>query len=189
MKPLRWVLVIAGMIVLPIAIYIGTTLSQRNFHAVVEGKLYRAGQMEEHDLTEVIHHYGIKAVFNLRGANPSQEWYRQELEATAREKVYHYDFSLSAGRELTLPEMSELVEEMSNAPTPILIHCDGGADRTALATALWLVAIDGATPEKAQSEFSVWYGHLPIFRPQVSAMDHSFSRYVASRTSRMDLQN
>jgi protein tyrosine/serine phosphatase len=76
---------------------------------------------------------------------------------------------------------------LQQAPKPILIHCLGGADRSGLVSALYRFAIEGQKPDAADKELSIWYGHVPLIRPKVTAMDDSFWRYVSNRTVHAEL--
>lgn len=159
------------------------TIAQNNFHVVVPGLVYRSGQMDAEDLTRYIAKYGIKSILNLRGENPTTSWHQTEIATTAKLNVVHYDRSLGSGTELTLAQMDGLVTLLRNAPKPILIHCYGGADRSGLVSALYCFAIDGETAEQADRQLTIWYGHVPLIRPKVIAMDNSFWRYVTNQVS------
>jgi len=48
--------------------------------------------------------------------------------------------------------------------------------------------VEGRKPEEASEELSIWYGHVPLLRPGVMAMDHSFWRYVNSHPTQAEKQ-
>lgn len=177
---LRWISVVAIGSLFVLAGYILYLLSIDNFHEVVLGQLYRSGQMDGTRLSDVIRRYDIKCVLNLRGENTNAGWHQAELATVARLNVVHYDRSLGSGTPLTLDQMDELVRLLRQAPKPVLIHCDGGADRSGLVSALYCFAIDGEPPEKADQQLTVWYGHIPLIRPKVTAMDRSFWGYISN---------
>ena len=160
--------------------------AHQNFHVVATGQVFRSGQMDAETLTRVIKERGIKSVVNLRGANSQHDWYRAETNATGQLGVEHFDFALAARREVQDQELESILETIRNAPKPVLIHCDGGADRSALVAALYLVELEGRRPDVAHRELSMWYGHVPLIRPKVSAMDHSFWRYVSNHALRAE---
>ena len=168
---------------LALSTYAVYTIQHANFRALVNGEAYRSGQMDAKELARTVDHYGIKSILNLRGENPASAWYRAEIETAAKLNVAHHDRSLSSGQELAVEQMDELVALLGRMPKPVLIHCQGGADRSGLVSALFEVTIAGRTPEEAERELSVWYGHVPLIRPKVLAMDRSFRRYVSKRVS------
>ena len=70
--------------------------------------------------------------------------------------VNHYDVSLSATHLLTLAQFHYLILLLQTAPKPILIHCEGGADRTGFAVAMWRL-MQGDSLLKAKRAFSIRY--------------------------------
>jgi protein tyrosine/serine phosphatase len=177
----RWrrpALAIFLVLVAAFLIYVVDTICRANFHVVLNGEMYRSGQMNAEQLTCAIQNYGIKSVVNLRGTNTSL-WYRDEIETADKWGVRHYDFALNANHEVDLAQMDEIVRTLRAAPKPILIHCNAGADRAGLVCALYCLAIKGQKPVEADRELTVWYGHVPLVLPRTIAMDHSFWRYVA----------
>ena len=168
------------ILVLSVGAYVLYEVAQNNFHTVVAGQVYRARQMNADNLANAISKYDIKSVLNLRGENPMAGWHQTEVATLAKLNVAHYDRSLGSGTELTLAQLDDLVTLLRQAPKPILIHCNGGADRSGLVSALYCYAIDGEPAEKAGRQLTIWYGHIPLIRPKVIAMDNSFWRYVTN---------
>jgi len=74
--------------------------------------------------------------------------------------------------------MEELVALMKKAPKPLLVHCKAGADRTSLASALYLYALKH-DPD-ADRAISIIYGHFPWLGSKTKAMDESFRNYKNS---------
>src|SRR5882724_2650657 len=156
-------------------------VARHNFHVVSEGRVYRSAQMDAGSLARAIQEHGIKTVINLRGGNEASDWYRAET-ATARELgVQHFDFNLSASREVSNEEMEKIVASMNSAPKPILVHCKSGSDRTGLVSALYLYGLEGKPADAASGELTVSCGHFPhLFWRGTIAMDHSFWNYVSN---------
>jgi protein tyrosine phosphatase (PTP) superfamily phosphohydrolase (DUF442 family) len=163
------------------------TIQHNNFHTVSPKQLYRSAQMNKVELTRYVEEYGIKSILNLRGENPASEWHHAELDTAAKLNVIHYDRSLGSGTPLTLEQREDLVALLREAPKPVLIHCLGGADRSGLVSALYRFAIEGEKPGEADKELSIWYGHVPLIRPKVTAMDNSFWRYVSNHGAHAEL--
>lgn len=180
-KVRKWLLAILAPLILlglPLGGYILFTIATGNFHEVVKGQVYRSAQLNPAELHGKIDTYGIKSVLNLRGKNTGKDWYDQELAACANKGVIHYDIPLSAGKDVSFKRLNELVSILKNAPKPLLIHCKSGADRTALGSALYHLAIERKLPEVSDDELTIWYGHIPIITPHVLAMDRSFQCYA-----------
>ena len=99
--------------------------------------------------------------------------------------VHHLDFSLSSGREVSDQEIEALMDSIRSASKPILIHCNGGADRTGHISALYLYTVEGKTADVASRELTAFYGHIPHVHWRYSiAMDHSYWRYVSNHTAK-----
>lgn len=158
-----------------LGLYLGIEQLIGNFHTVVPGELYRSAQLDARDIQKIKAEYGIRTIINLRGAT-SAKWHEEEVATSDRLGITHIDFGLSAGRELTDQQVDDLLDILQNAPKPILVHCRGGADRSGIASALYLAAIVKAGEEAAEWQLSLFYGHFPIPFAPAWAMDETFER-------------
>ncbi len=135
-----------------------------NFHVLVEGKGYRSAQPSGAEIRRYFAQYRIATILNLRGASPGSGWYDEEVRTARELGLYHEDFAMSGRQQLAPYQILQLVRLMENAPKPLLIHCEAGADRTGLASALFMVEVAGRSEKEAESELSLRYGHyaLPV---------------------------
>lgn len=138
-----------------------------NFHSVIPGELYRSAQPTAGELREWVGEHGIRSVLNLRGAHDDTAWYRAESDASHALGITLASFPLSASKNPGSARMADLVALMRRLPKPLLIHCQGGADRTGLASALYVAAIAGSGEEAAERQLSFEFGHIGL--PVVSA--------------------
>jgi protein tyrosine/serine phosphatase len=173
------VLKLGGLAALTVTLAFGayflTLQATGNFYAVVPGELYRSSQPTSAQVADYAQRYGIKTIVNLRGSSEDAAWYKQEVAAAASLGIEHIDFRMSARQQLTLEETQKLVALMRDAPKPILIHCKSGADRTGLASAIYLHQIANASEDTAERQLSVRFGHLGIpFLSPASAMDENW---------------
>ena len=152
----------AGALVTAIAVWLGALQATGNFHAVIPGEYYRSAQVDGADLRNWSQRHGIRSVVNLRGAHPGEAWYDEEV-ATARDLgLAHYDFRMSASGRIDAARADALLAMLREAPKPVLVHCMSGADRTGLATSLYLTAVAGWGEEKVEWQLSLLYGHVGI---------------------------
>ena len=182
MKQRPWKKLLRRSAILTLAVAVGYVLYillTDNFHTVVPRQLYRSGQMSARSLIRAIQRHGIKTVVNLRGP-AGDDWYLAETNATALLRVQHFDLNLSARRELSDAEAATLIATLRSAAKPVLVHCDGGADRSGLASALYLYD-SGVPAAVALRQLTVFYGHFPHWKwAKAIAMDRTFARYTSN---------
>ncbi|MCT8266585.1 tyrosine-protein phosphatase [Afifella sp. JA880] len=154
--------------------YAGYTYLNDNFHVVKAGSLYRSAQPTPELLAEWKQRYGLTTIVNLRGANPGAPWYEAEKAAAARLGLRLIDYRISAKRVLSGEETIELVSLLAGLDGPTLVHCMSGADRSGIASAYYLASVAKAGEEAAESQLSLWYGHVPLWLSPFYAMDISF---------------
>jgi undecaprenyl-diphosphatase len=159
-----------------------------NLHAVQEEVLYRSAQMDPDTLRRTIVDKGIRSVLNLRGAKPDSQWYKKETGVTRSLGVQHLSHKLSALKEVSPEEIEDILRTMDAAPKPLLVHCVGGSDRTGLVVAAWLFSREHQSPEVAQEQLSLRYGHFPYLWSSTDAMDHSFWNFVRQTGESRQLQ-
>jgi len=161
----KWVgrgLAVAAVLVLALVVYLGGLHLTGNFHTVIAGELYRSAQLEPDQIEAHHAREGIASILNLRGPAPGKEWYDAEIATSARLGITHADFGMSARRILEPEKVQELIALMKRLPKPLLIHCQAGADRSGLASALYLAAIKGRPEAEAGGQISIRYGHFSI---------------------------
>lgn len=176
MRPVlkRGAVVVAVLFVAAVALLLVQHASG-NFHTVVAGQFYRSGQLSPGQLEEFASEYGFRTIINLRGANPQAGWYRDEISTARKLGIDHIDFRMSASHLLTKARAERLIAIMQAANKPILVHCEGGADRSGLVSSLYMAAVRKAGETASERELSLRYGHIGI--PYLSgayAMDESW---------------
>lgn len=159
------------------AAVLGIEQATGNLHEVVPGVVFRSGQLDPDRFQRVADRFGIRSVLNLRGAAPGTEWYDKERALSAEAGIVHADFAMTSREVLPAERARDLIALMRDLPTPILIHCEHGSDRSGLASALYLAAVAGASEDEAEEQLSIAYGHFSV--PWLSAtwpMDETFER-------------
>jgi GR25 family glycosyltransferase involved in LPS biosynthesis/protein tyrosine phosphatase (PTP) superfamily phosphohydrolase (DUF442 family) len=166
-----------SLLLLPIvggAVYFGVLRLDGNFHSVVAGELYRSAQPMPNQIDAYVEMYGIKTIINLRGPNSGHSWYDREIIEASKLNVDHFDFPMSARSELSKEQAETLISLFKRSKKPILIHCRDGADRTGLASALYVASVSKQGEEAAEDQLSIMYGHFPIPWLSIYAMDRTF---------------
>ena len=145
-----------------------------NFHKVDE-KVYRSAQLFSFNMPYYMEKYKIKSILNVRGASLNAKWYKDEIAFAKEHNISHYNYGIGDRSEISVEKMDEMVEIMRTAPKPLLIHCKAGADRTSLASALYLHAIK--KDKNAEDAISIIYGHFPWLGSKTYHMDNGFEAY------------
>lgn len=132
-----------------------------NFHEVVPGEFYRSAQPDRQDVAFYAERHGIRTILNLRDENPDKEALAARAEAERR-GIRVIDYPISSGAALPVEKAAELAALMREAPKPLLVHCEHGANRTGLASAIYVGAVAGQSELAAELQLSPYYGHVPI---------------------------
>jgi len=153
-----------------------------NVHVLVPGVAIRSAEPSSDRLADIQRRFGVRAVLNLRGKNDGKPWYDEEVRASRALGLQHLDVALSAQHELSPARIDEVLAMIERAPKPVLIHCNGGSDRTGLISAAWLFA-HGAPKAEANAQLALRYGHFPWLGSKTSAMDRSLDLFEARERS------
>jgi len=161
-RPGRLAAAALGIVLLAIAAWPLWLHLTGNFHVVVPGEIYRSAQPDAAEIHDWAGRYGLRSILNLRGAHADTAWYQEESAAAAQLGIALADFPMSARQNPGPERMAELVDLLRSLPKPLLIHCQGGADRTGLAAALYLGAVADAGEASAERQLSFAYGHVGV---------------------------
>lgn len=110
-----------------------------NFHVVEPGQLYRVAQLDKDSVAAIIREHGIQTVLKLNGGAAGHANYDASYEPTVEAGIDFVHVPMSA---LSLPSKDTLLqlwEAFGSARYPILVHCRAGADRTGLASAIYML--------------------------------------------------
>jgi protein tyrosine/serine phosphatase len=173
-------LMVVGVTCTSYAAYCGVLIWSGNFHTVVKGEVYRSAQLNKAELAREIDARHIRSVLNLRGPHAGQQWYQDELAVSLEYGVAHYDIGISALKPVPAQKIAEILAVLRDAPKPILVHCESGADRTGFVSALYRYVINAQPAAVAERELSLRYGHFPYLTSRTGAMDESAEAFFSS---------
>ncbi|NNU79175.1 protein tyrosine phosphatase [Halovulum dunhuangense] len=124
---------------------------------------------------------GLKTIVNLRGESKGGPYF-YEREACTAEGVGLINFPMSS-RKLPDPQtLLDFIDMLKSLQRPVMIHCKSGADRAGFAAGIWMLAIEGATPEAAARQLSPRYLHFR--RSRAGVLDAFFECYRAANAAR-----
>ncbi|MFB9789966.1 dual specificity protein phosphatase family protein [Shinella granuli] len=172
---LKWGALTCGALGVALGSYLVAIQLTGNFATVVPGEVYRSNQPTPGEIAAYAARYRIRTIVNLRGRNERAAWYRNEVAAARSLGLTLIDFPMQADQRLDPKAADELATLLRDAPRPILIHCRSGADRTGLASVIYLARIARVDEETAERQLSIRYGHIGIpFLSPTYAMDESW---------------
>lgn len=119
---------------------------------------------------------GIKTVLSLRG-EPNLSFFLLEKEACAKHGITLTTVQLGARSAGSRTAYLQLLDTFEKIEKPLLIHCKSGADRAGLASALWLLHMEGRPLKEARKQLSLRFMHLKSTKTGI--LDHILDQYGA----------
>lgn len=129
-----------------------------NFCEIAPG-VYRSNQ-PTHERWEEYAKLGIKTVINLRGASPDRPHYLFEVESLEKLGIKRLDIKLFARAAPPVASINELLHAFRTIERPFLMHCKSGADRAGLASVLYMLLMEKASPAEARKMLSLRFLHI-----------------------------
>ena len=116
-----------------------------NFHRV-SSKLYRGGQPTAEGMKN-LREMGIRTIINLR-------WFHSDRDeiGDTQLRYHHITFNPLHPEDKEVVRFLKIVANRSNQP--VFVHCTYGSDRTGMMCALYRVAVQGWTKERAIAEWA-----------------------------------
>ena len=144
-----------------------------NFDEIAKG-VYRSNH-PGHERLEAFKSLGGNTVLSLRGAPklPSYMFEEESCEVLGLELVA---VGLSARKAPRREALLQLLDLFETIDRPFLMHCKSGADRTGLASVLYLMIYEGRSLESLKDQLSFKYIH--IRKSKTGILDHFFRLYA-----------
>ena len=119
---------------------------------------------------------GLRAILNLRGTS-SQGSFSLEVTEAVRHGIPLHSHALGS-RSLSSPKQYlALLDDFEMMPRPFVLHCKSGADRAGLASAFWLIHMEGLPVTEARKMLSLRYLH--VRRSKTGVLDALLDAYDA----------
>jgi Protein tyrosine/serine phosphatase len=123
---------------------------------------------------------GVRTVLSLRGPEVHMGSNRLEWDACRRLDMRVVHFAIGSRDAPSREELLGLEALLRTLPRPLLIHCKSGADRAGLASALYLMLVEGRPLEEARRQLDFWrHGH--IRQAKTGILDHFLECYRERR--------
>jgi hypothetical protein len=128
-----------------------------NFHEVAPG-VFRSNH-PDHVRLERYAARAIRTVLSLRGAQ-TKAFHRLEVESCAALDLDLHVIGMGSREAPRREALLDLLDFFDTAPRPFLMHCKSGADRSSLASALYLIHAEGAPVARARAQMSPRFIHF-----------------------------
>ena len=119
---------------------------------------------------------GIRTILNLRGTG-EESFHLFERESCEALGLRLVSVALKGRKAPERGQVLRLFEAFRAAEKPFLIHCKSGADRSGFASALYLIAHEGAAVAQARRHLSFRYLHMA--RGRAGVLGHILDLYEA----------
>lgn len=119
---------------------------------------------------------GFQTILNLRGTKEHSPYYF-ERKACEAEGITLISTRMKARTALGRRRLLILLDTFETIDRPFIMHCKSGADRAGLASALYLMHIEGVHVSEAKKQLSLRFVHVKAF--QTGILDYMLDRYEA----------
>ena len=163
--------IIVGLIAIGVAGY--DYFRWKHFAVVVEGSVYRSGQIRPEQLESAIQKLGLKTVINL-----NSKTHAQESEICKKAGIQCLNFDMPSDGLGAMDDYAVILRTLRDpAQQPVLVHCQAGVARTGASVALYRMFEQGWDGERAIAELRSFErkGRIdPRFREHILAMRKTF---------------
>lgn len=153
-----------------------------NFDEIAPG-VYRSNQ-PGHWRLKRYRRMGIRTILYLRAS--SEKWaYHFERESVAALDMTMINVPLHSCSAPTRAAVQSLIETFRSIAKPFLMHCKSGADRAGIASAIYLIVMEGKDVTAARRMLSPRYIHLRFTKTGVLdlMLDQYEARHAATSIS------
>jgi protein tyrosine/serine phosphatase len=148
----------------------------KNFHKIDEG-VYRSAQMNPYSLKKYIKKYRIKTIITFRQDIDKSPLSIMEKKVCEEMGVEFIRIGLTSRRLPKKEKLIELKKRLEISKKPLLMHCKAGADRTSLASFLYLYW--NGKIDKAKQQFSfLRFGHIK--NSKAGIIDYCADKFLKS---------
>lgn len=127
----------------------------KRFGVVVDGKIYRSGQISKWMIEPTLKKHDIQVVVDLTSLDPKADDQKAEIEAARKLGVEHLRFPMGGDGVGTVDQYADVIKilhECEQQSKPVLVHCAAGAQRTGGVVASYRLLVQQRSREQALEE-------------------------------------
>jgi hypothetical protein len=159
----------------------------KRFGVVVDGKLYRSGQISRFLIADVVDRNDIGTIIDLNGLDPNDIDQQAELRVSEARGVLHLRFPLKGDATGPIDRYAGAVQaivESEREGRPVLVHCAAGTQRTGACVSFYCLLVRHDPPESVYRELKR-YGWDPklnhILLDYVNGHMHELAQLLVER--------
>jgi protein tyrosine/serine phosphatase len=142
-----------------------------NFY-ILDENYARSAQLDIYQLKRVKSRFNPNTILNLRGYHPEKKWYEIEQDFCKKQKIELVNIKLSSKTNPTKKQILDILDILKNSKKPLLVHCNGGSERTGLVSTIYEHVIKQKPISKAINQSSYKYGNILPYQRRF------FKRYI-----------
>jgi hypothetical protein len=129
----------------------------KRFGIVVPGEIFRSGQISQYQFAPTVKKYGIDAIIDLNGVEPTDVDQAAEIASYDALGVEHYRFKLEGNGTGVVENYVNAIATLATcqrAGKSVLVHCHAGTQRTGSVIAAYRVLVLHDSPQAAYAELA-----------------------------------
>ncbi|WP_407493557.1 tyrosine-protein phosphatase [Pseudooceanicola sp. MF1-13] len=127
---------------------------------------------------KALKHLGIRTILSLRAEDHTVP-HRREVQLCQAHDITLEGVNLNARRAPDAAPLVRALDVLRTAERPVLFHCKSGADRAGLVAALYLLEVEGKSPDDARAMLSRKYLHYKGTRTGI--LDAFLEAFIAAK--------
>lgn len=144
----------------------------KRFGTVVEGEIFRSGQISRAMFEPTMKEHGIQVVIDLNGYDYTDPEQVNEVETSERLGIEHFRYRLDGDGRGDIMQYAATIEKLVECQAenkPVLVHCAAGAHRTGGVVACYRMLLQDVPAEAAYAEMCEYgmrggiEGRLPTY--------------------------
>jgi tyrosine-protein phosphatase SIW14 len=127
-----------------------------NFHRVIKSEIYRSGQVQK-DEYQLLKEFGIKTVISLNDYGVAGFTAEDEQEWAHSAGINFIHREMHPWNKPSLKQIQDVLELLTTVEKPVLIHCQGGSDRTGVSIGAYRMVYENWSYDSTYAEM-LYYG-------------------------------
>lgn len=155
----------------------------KRFGVVVEGRIFRSGQLSRFLVKPTLEKHRIRTIVDLSGLSADHPDQLREQQTAAELGIHHHHLSLSGdgtGDIENYAQAIELIDHSQRAGNPVLVHCAAGSQRTGGVVAAYRLLVQKRPSAEVLQELQTYSWNPKTDQALLRYLDSHWSPLVQS---------